>query len=405
MEAKHSLGQPRLLISRSALLHNARFVRKLVGRNVRICGTVKADAYGHGSDVVADALANFSDDSGKPAVDGFAVATIEEAAELPETHLPVAVLRPVENCFLGRQRAAIELAIHNGWTLTLCSMPAVDDVSRIASAIGKRANVQVMVDTGMTRSGIQPGEVDEILTRIEARPALRLVAICSHFASAEVADDPFTARQLEWFRKATDAYAAHNAGRMLRHIANSGGVFFTPASHLDMVRPGISLLGIDPTGKPNTARPLRPVLKWTAPIVAIHDVKAGQSVGYNQSWVAQRDTRIGVIPIGYADGYSREFGGAAVMTLNHQQLPVVGRVSMDFTTVDLAAVPNAVIGDEVTVLDNDPIAPNSVYRLAEIARTIPYEIFCRIGQRVTRVGVDPEEPVDAPQPTMKLHLS
>jgi alanine racemase len=395
MEAKHSLGQPRLLISRSALLHNARFVRKLVGERVRICGTVKADAYGHGSDVVADALANFSDDSGKPAVDGFAVATIEEAAELPPSPLPVAVLRPVENVYLGRQRSAIELAIQSGWTLTICSLPAVDDVARIAGSIGKRAHVQVMVDTGMTRSGIQPSDVDEILRRIETRPSLRLVAICSHFASSEIAEHPFTQQQLDWFKDATDDYAEFHQGKMLRHIANSGGVFFTPASHLDMVRPGISLLGIDPTGKPSTDRPLRPALKWTAPLVAIHDVQRGRTVGYNQTWIAPRDTRIGVVPVGYADGYSREFGDRAVMTLGGKQLPVVGRVSMDFTTIDLAAAPSAVVGDEVTVLDNNPIAPNSVYRLAEIAGTIPYEIFCRIGQRVARVGVDPEDATQA----------
>ena len=407
MEAKHSLGQPRLLISRSALLHNARFVRKLVGERVRICGTVKADAYGHGSDVVADALANFSDDSGKPAIDGFAVATIEEAAELPSSPLPVSVLRPVENVYLGRQRSGIELAIQSGWTLTICSLPAVDDVARIAGSIGKRAHVQVMVDTGMTRSGIRPSEVDEILRRIETRPSLRLVAICSHFASSEIADHPFTQQQLEWFKDATDDYAEFHQGKMLRHIANSGGVFFTPQSHLDMVRPGISLLGIDPTGKPNTDRPLRPALKWAAPLVAIHDIKRGRTVGYNQTWIAPKDTRIGVVPVGYADGYSREFGDRAVMTFNGRQLPVVGRVSMDFTTVDLSAAPNAVVGDELTVLDNNPIAPNSVYRLAEIAGTIPYEVFCRIGQRVTRVGVEPEDPVGeaASTPSMKLRVS
>jgi alanine racemase len=160
---------------------------------------------------------------------------------------------------------------------------------------------------------------------------------------------------------------------------------------LDMVRPGISLLGIDPTGKPNTNRKLRPVMKWTAPIVAIHDVAQGQSVGYGQSWVAPRATRIGVVPIGYADGYSREFGGKAVMILNGKPMPVVGRVSMDFTTIDLGAAPWAVVGDEVVALDNDPLSPASVYSLAEIAGTIPYEIFCRIGQRVLRVGVDPED--------------
>jgi alanine racemase len=397
MEAKNSLGQPRLLISRSALLHNARLVRKLVGERVRICGTVKADAYGHGADVVADALANFSDDSGKSAVDAFAVATIDEAAELPSSPLPVAVLRPVENCFLGRQRSAIELAIQSGWTLTVCSFSAIDDLARIAQSIGRRAHVQVMVDTGMTRSGIRPGEVDEILRKIETRPSLRLVAICSHFASSEVAAHPF--------KQATDDYAAYHNGKMLRHIANSGGVFFTPASHLDMVRPGISLLGIDPTGRPNTDRPLRPALKWTAPLVAIHDVKAGCSVGYNQAWVAPKDTRIGVVSIGYADGYSREFGNRAVMMLGNRQLPVVGRVSMDFTTIDLTNAPHTVVGDEVTVLDNDPISPCSVYRLAEIAKTIPYEVFCRIGPRVVRVGVDPEDPAPADDQAAQLRLS
>ncbi len=393
MDAKHSLGQPRVLISRAALLANAKFVRQVVGQRVRICGTVKADAYGHGAAVVADALANFADDSSRhSAVDAFAVANIEEAAELTDSPLPVTVLRPVENCYVGRQRSAIELAISAGWTLTLCSLPAVDDVSRIAQSIGKRANVQVMIDTGMTRSGIRPEQTDDILRKIETRPALHLVGLCSHFANGEIAGHPFTVEQLEQFRNATDEYVTHNPGKLLRHMANSGGTFFARESHLDMVRPGISLLGIDPTGKPNIHRPLKPVMKWTAPIVAIHDVAAGQSVGYGQSWVAPRSTRIGVIPIGYADGYSREFGqGGAVMMLRGKPLPVVGRVSMDFTTVDLANAPWAVLGDEVTALDDDPVSPASVYRLAEIAKTIPYEIFCRIGPRVIRVGVDPEE--------------
>ncbi len=391
MEAKQSLGQPRLLISRSALLHNARFVRRLVGERVRICGTVKANAYGHGSAVVADALANFADDTGRPAVDSFAVATVDEAAELPETTLGVSVLRPVENSFVGQQRAAIELAIHSGWTLTVCSLPAIDDISRIAQAIGQRANVQIMIDTGMTRSGVAPHQVEAMLRKIETRSALRLVGLCSHFASGEIAGHPFTSSQLQLFRSATDEYATHNAGKLLRHIANSGGVFFSRESHMDMVRPGISLLGIDPTGKPHVDRHLKPVMKWTAPIVAIHDLAAGQTVGYGQSWIAPRATRIGVVPIGYADGYSREFGGKAVMLLGGKLLPVVGRVSMDFTTIDLNATPWAVVGEEVTVLDNDPLSPASVYKLAEIAGTIPYEVFCRIGLRVVRVGVEPEE--------------
>jgi alanine racemase len=372
---------------------NARFVRKLVGDRVRICGTVKADAYGHGVSVVADALANFSDEAtGRPAVDAFAVATIDEAANLPESTLPVTVLRPVENAFVGRQREAIETAIQSGWTLTLCTGEAIDDVSRIAQSIGKRASVQIMIDTGMTRSGVSLQGLDALLRKIETRSALRLTGLCSHFANGEIAHHPFTLEQLKAFHDSTDAYAAFHHGKLLRHIANSGGVFFSPASHLDMVRPGISLLGIDPTGKPHVNRPLRPAMKWVAPIIAIHDLAAGQSVGYGQTWIAPRATQIGVIPIGYADGYSREFGGKAVMMLAGKPVAVVGRVSMDFTTVDLGPSAHAVVGDEVVVLDNDPISPASVYRLAELSQTIPYEIFCRIGSRVARVGV---EPVDA----------
>jgi alanine racemase len=287
--------------------------------------------------------------------------------------------------------------------LTLCSPAAADDLARIAIACGRRAAVQVMVDSGMTRSGVSPEDLPELLRKIESRPSLRLVGLCTHFASADEPGSGFAAEQLARFTGATDACPREGAlaefgptqPRVLRHAANSGAIFFLPESHLDMVRPGLCLYGVDPLGKACMDRPLRPALKWTAPLVGVKEVPSGATVGYGQTWRALRRSRVGLVPVGYADGYSRSFSNKAVVMVHNRPAPVIGRVSMDLTTVDLTEVPQAVVGDEVTLLDSDPLSPASVYRLAQWDQTIPYEVLCRIGPRVRRVAYDPED--DSPR--------
>jgi alanine racemase len=391
MDAKQTLGEPRVLISRSALLHNAGLLRRAIAPGTRICAILKAEAYGHGAGIVADALCNFSTDgTDASAVDAIAVASIDEASLLPETKLPVIVFRPLENAFLGRQRQKLEEAVRNGWTLTLCSPSGAEDLSRIAIAAGKRAAVQVMIDTGMTRAGVDPSQLQELLHKIDSRPSLRLVGVCTHFSNADESHSAATLDQFARFRQCTDPYAEMFRGKVVRHAANSGAVFFLPASHMEMVRPGIALYGIDPSGKPNMSRGLRPVMKWTAPLVGIRQVRKGTGVGYGQTWQSPRDTRIGLVPVGYADGYPRCYSNRASMLVAGRPAPVVGRVSMDLTTIDLGEIPQAQVGDEITLLDNDPLSPVSVYALAKWADTIPYEIFCRIGQRVQRVAIAPE---------------
>ena len=408
MDAKHALGEPRVLVSRAALLHNARLVRRAVGDRTRICAIIKADAYGHGAAVVADALCNFSDDADgeHPVVDALAVASIDEADALPEVSVPVIIFRPVENAFLGRQRLKLEHAIRNDWVLTVCSPAAADDVSRVALASGRRASVQVMVDTGMTRSGVCADRLSDLLRRIDARPSLRLVGLCTQFSNAEDPASDVTAEQLARFRRCTDHYAEAMRGKLLRHAANSGAIFHCPQSQLDMVRPGLALYGIDPVGRPCMDRALRPALKWTAPLVGVKSVPKGTGVGYGQTWTANRDTRIGLVPVGYADGYPRCFSNRAVTMVHGRPAPVVGRISMDLTTIDLGDIPGAAVGDEVTLLDPDPLSPASAYALAKWADTIPYEVFCRIGPRVKRVAVEPEEDeAERDEPREKLQLS
>ena len=395
MDAIRSLGQPRALISRAALLHNVKVLRKTLPDTTRICAVIKADAYGHGASIVADALTNFSSEHIEaPAVDMLAVATIDEAMALGDVNVPVMVLRPVENAYVGRERERLQEAIRRGYVLTIASPQAAGDVARIAIACNRRANVQVMLDTGVTREGAGIEALPELITAIESHPALRPYAVGTHFVSAEDATCPLTSDQLRRFRAASGLWTARNTN-LICHAANSGAIFFTPASHLDMVRPGLALYGIDATCRPCVDRPLRPVMKWTAPLLMIRDVAARCPVGYGQTWRAERDARVGLVPIGYADGYARALSNRGAMLVNGRRAPVVGRVSMDYTTIDLTNVPGANVGDEVTVIDSDPLSPASVYQIAEQAETIPYEIFCRIGPRVTRVAVDPADDGDA----------
>ncbi|HEY1923400.1 MAG TPA: alanine racemase [Tepidisphaeraceae bacterium] len=389
MDAKHSLGEPRCLISRAAILNNIGIIREAIGPSVKICAVVKANAYGHDADLVVDTLCNFSSgDVEPPMVDALAVADIDEAAGLMACDLPVFILRPVENAYLGSQRARLEAATQHGWVLTLRSMAAAQDLARIALGRGQRANVQVMVNTGLNRAGVDLREYDALIETINSLPSLRLVGVATHFASADEAENPFNTEQLSRFLTVTANLGDGRSSRPQLSAANSGGVFFQPKSHLDMVRPGISIYGIDPTGRPNVDRKLKPAMRWTAPLIAIRDVPAGSAVGYGQTWASPKPTRLGLISIGYADGYPRCLSSRGVMMVGGQPAPVAGRVSMDLTVIDLANVPQAMIGDEVTVLDSDPLSPASVYRMAELAETIPYEIFCRIGARVRRVAVD-----------------
>jgi alanine racemase len=386
---KTSLGQPRLLVSRSALLHNLQLIRQQLAPGTKVCAMVKADAYGHDSDIVVDTLVNFERDGvPTPAVEQLGVASLDEAGTILESVLPILIFRPIENVYIGKNREAVEQAIQRGWIVTIGTPSAADDVARLAVALQKRANVHVQIDTGMTRCGCAIVVLRELLSRIESHNSLKLVSLGTHFATADAPGSPFVVEQFHRFRGATDEFASMRTGRVARHTANSGAIFFSPQTHLDMVRPGISLYGIDPTCKPNTDRTLRPVAKWTAPIISVLNAPKGATVGYAQTWTATRDTRIGLVPVGYADGYMRAWGNRAAIIVQGKPAPVVGRVSMDLVTIDLHDAPAANVGDEVTLMDDDPLSPASAYMLSEFGQTIPYEIFTRIGRRIKRVAVE-----------------
>jgi alanine racemase len=396
-------GRPRLLINRRALLFNLRQIRSFVGEGVRVCAVVKAEAYGHGAAGVVDVLTNFyTPQMPAPAVDALAVASLAEGEVLPELEVPIFVLRPVECVYLGDNRAELEDALRRGFILSLISTAAVDDVARIADRLKVRASVQVVLDTGMTREGCDHASFRKVIAAVLARPNLRLAAIGTHFTDGELEHEPYNDEQLRMFHETVDPLLPYLPPNLIKHAGNSGGTFFCEDEALDMVRPGLALYGIDPTCRPCTERPLRPVAKWTAPILSIREVKPGTTAGYNRTWRATKATRIGLVPVGYADGYPRALSNRAVVRVaappaldiapqRDAFCPVVGRVSMDYLTVDLASAPWAQPGDEVILLDDDPTSPCSAYVLSQQCETVPYELLCNIGARVVRVGVNPSD--------------
>ena len=397
MAADLLAGTSHLRVSRSALLHNAAVLRNRLEDGVQICAVLRGDALGHGAAVVGDTLRNFSlDGSGKSAVEQVAVDTVEEATTLPDFECPLTVLRPVENAYLGRNRDLLEMAVYNGWTLTLAHPAAADDVARIALRRGLLARVRVVVDTGLNLGDCPPAELPRLLERVEGHPTLQLVCVATGLARGGVKGDVFTGEQLRRFNAATETLDARFGGRALRSAADDGALLLAPRSHYDLVSAGPALLGLDPTGRPNVDRPLRPAARWVAPLLSVVDVRPGETVGPGRGWAAERPTRVGVVPVGFADGYPRALANRGVMRLGGADCRVVGEVGPDVTAVDLTGAPHARAGDAVTVLDDDPLSPACAYALAVAAGTNAPELFARLGPRVMRVAADPYDAEIAP---------
>lgn len=387
--AADRLAKPSALISMPALRHNVGVVRAHLSPATRICAILKGDAYGHGATAIARELAG-AGARRQPLVDAVAVATMDEAGALGRLSVPVYVLRPLESlAAMAPERRQIEDAIRLGWVLSVNSVAAARELARVAAPLRVPAMVQVSLDTGLSRAGTSPAHFDAVVCAICDSPALRLASLCTHFLASEDVAGGTTREQLTLFHQTTDLVkSAHPA--VIRHAANSGGIFLHPDSHLDMVRPGKALYGIDPTGQPTPGRDLRPILKWVAPLLMVRDIQRGQTVGYGATYSADRDMRIGLVPVGFADGYMRCLSGKGVMLVNGHPAPVVGRVSMDYTTIDLTSVPSAAEGDTVTIIDDDPASPAAIYNLARTAGTIPSELTCGLGPRIPRIAIGQE---------------
>ncbi len=369
-------------ISASAVAHNLDVLAGCVGDGVKLCAVVKANCYGHGVDLLLDTLARKAD--------WLAVASPDEAIALREMGYTGPVLMFFSACAYvdGRElRDALAELIQRDVTLTVVSPPEAEAVEQAARRAGRAAQVHVKIDTGMTRSGVVSTRAVELIDDLRRREGVQLTGAYTHLASADESDKTFTYHQLENFRVILEGCRLERDGRIL-HAANSAATIDIPDSHLDMVRPGIAVYGYQPSDHMARRLPLRPCLRLTGRLLQVKDVPAHSRCGYGLTYEFLRDSRVGLVPVGYGDGYLRRLSSAASMSVRGRLVPVRGRVSMDQVIVDLTEVPQAAVGDEVEIISPDPDAPHSVAALARLADTLPSDITCLLGPRGRRVLVD-----------------
>lgn len=377
-------------IDLAAVVHNCAVLRALVPPGCKLCVAVKADAYGHG-------LANLLPAFEEAGVEMLAVAAIVEAQRARELGWRGGVLLLGSELSIYRAadktaRAAQLVADAVSTTVSsLDDLAALDDAARRA---GQTVSVQLMLDTGMTREGVAPDELVRLLAAAEECASVSVDGLYTHMAAADEVDDEaraFTLAQLQAFREFVAVLRARGLRVPPLHAANSPATIDAPELHFDMIRPGVSVYGCHPSPGMPTRLDLRQALRLRSFLTQVKHVAAGASVGYGCTFRAPEAMDMGIVPVGYADGYDRRLSNCASMSIGGIQLPVIGRVSMDQVTLDLrplaAAGRTAAAGDEVLVIDDDPEAPNNIESLAQLLDTVPHEVMTGLGGRVRRVAV------------------
>jgi alanine racemase len=317
-----------------------------------------------------------------------AVATLREAVELRSVnwHKPILVLGNVLSVADRRERRErMRAIIKHRPILTVADHRTIETLATVD--LPAAIDVHLKVDTGMGRLGCLPEDVIELVQTIRDVPSLRLTGIYSHFATADEPDLDLARRQIAMFREVLSKAEHCLPPGLIRHFANSAATIAIPEAHFDMVRPGIAFYGYPPAEHLGDKIDLKPILRLVAHLSTVKELPPGHCVGYGSTFTTQRRTRLGIVPIGYCDGYPRALSNVAVVSTPVGDAPVIGRVSMDHLALDLTDLPPLERGAEVTLIDDRPDRPNSVWSFARRLRTIPYEITCLLGERIQRVRV------------------
>lgn len=387
-------------INLTAVEHNAMLLRRLIGPQSGLCPVLKADAYGLGAVRIARRL------SGQAAM--FAVYTPEQATELVRAAIisPILVLMPVWD--IDRTDELYRAFVSGRLHLTVHGVDHLERIIEIAEKFGAVAPVHLEIDTGMSRGGAAADEAGALLKRIAGQRRLRLAGVFTHFSSAET-DLASTDAQLARFDALLREFNEFIPDDCLVHCANTYATLRSPRFHRRMVRIGLAWAGfglesIEGGEIVTEGEELRPAVTWSSRIVHVKSIVKGTTVGYNATWTAPRDSRIALIPVGYADGYPMFCGernddgattvGAQVGVILETSrgvrrafAPVVGAVNMDQITIDVTELPAGAVGvgTEVELISPDALAPNHAPKLAAMAETIPHEMLTRLNPRVRRV--------------------
>ena len=357
-----------LEIDRGAIINNLKRMQDLT--SVRVMAVVKANGYGHGITQIARVVA----DAGASSC---GVARIDEALELRRGGVEI----PIQVLGYTSSDRFVE-AVGNNVTLTIFHPEQAKIIGSAASQAGRVANVHVKVDTGMSRLGATPEVAFELIRQLSADKNVFVEGIFTHYACADEPDLPVTEQQEKLF---LDLLAElHTAGLRpkIAHAANSSATLTRSSSHFDMVRIGIALYGMHPSPEVLLPSTFKPTLTWKAQLSSTFTLSPGRGVSYGHSYITKEVERIGVVPVGYGDGYRRVPGNEVL--IGGKRAPVVGKVCMDQLMVHLGELPEAAIGDEVVLLGTQEEEEITASELAQKWGTINYEMTCDLSARVPR---------------------
>ncbi|HYV23632.1 MAG TPA: alanine racemase [Pyrinomonadaceae bacterium] len=366
-------------IDLAALAHNFHVIKNQIGPDTKILAAVKANAYGHGAVECARRLE-------AEGADWFGVALPEEGIELRKA----GITRPIL-CLGGFWPEQESALLGHQLTPVAYRLDMIESLNRAAQNANKTAGVHVKVDTGMGRLGVRADALDEFCNALTKFRNIRVEGLMTHLAAADdESKQEFTDNQLAEFESAIAEFRERGFQPTFIHAANSAAAFANPDARGNMVRPGGSLYGfvrdVFPSNIDTPA--LRPVMSLHSRVVLLKNVPKGEYLGYGCTFQTQRDSLIATIPIGYDDGYRRALSNRARVIVRGKFAPVVGRVSMDLTLVDVTEVPDASLDDHVTLLGQDGEVSITAEDLGELAGTISYEITCGISTRVPRIYKD-----------------
>ena len=355
-------------------------IRNIVSPKSEIMAVVKANAYGHGAlETAKVVLAN--------GAKSLAVARVEEAKELRKAGIDAPVL------LLGYTPGTqFNEVLDLNLIQTVYSLEMAEALNSVAERSNRQARVHVKIDTGMGRLGLTPGKpaLEDVL-KAARLPHLILEGIFTHFAAADSADKTFTLAQLELFNSFLEELRKAGLEFPLRHCANSAALLDLPQTYLNLVRPGIIIYGLYPSGEIQNLINLKPAMSFKTRIAQIKKVPAGYKVSYGSTYQTSQPTVIAVISAGYADGYSRLLSSRGIVLVNGQRAKVVGRVCMDQCMVDVGHINGVSPGDEVTLFGSGGGETIPVEEIAKFAGTISYEIVCMVNSRVPRFYLNQKE--------------
>jgi len=366
-------------IDLDALADNLRVIRKSVGDDVKVMAAVKANAYGHGALPCARRLE-------AEGVDWFGVALPEEGIELRAAGITQPIL-----CLGGFWEGQQNACLQQNLTPVVYRLDLIESLDRAARDAGVVADVHIKIDTGMGRLGVRTHDLAQFCEALSRFQHIRVDGLMTHLAAADdPAQEDFTRGQLERFELAVKTFRERGFSPTYIHAANSAAAFAYPQARGNIVRPGGTLYGLSRDVLPPqiATPPLRPVMSLRSRILLLKNVGRGEKLGYGCRFETARESLIATIPIGYDDGYRRALSSRGRVIVGGKFAPVVGRVSMDLTLIDVTEVPGVSLDDQVTLIGREGKLSITAEEVAETAGTISYEITCGISSRVPRIYFD-----------------